>query len=571
MILSDIIGQRSYSQVEKIARSAVWSHTDMEAWLTDIPLTLNCARAGWSKLDEHAGKVLETIVRRFGPLPFLEETLLHEAGRGMTGSACRLGLLDLAEAGIVFAVRRGWGERLYFLPRDMFYYWHRIINEAGVQPLPEQAAMWSDKTSPPLLSLQLLHTLAELKRCGMKCTAKGILPKRTINKCGAHIAFKQSGALELMLGKSSGFTSDGYPLPLAMMLDLAIRCGLLGGTPAALFIRENNLEQWLHLPAEERERKLLRIVMEQYAARSAVCARAAARLSGLPELQWHEAADADLQPWCELMAQTGWMELADTWEGKQAFRWLIPSWPYERSAAAASGVQAGGRRITIAADGNIYVPPYVSAALRWQLELIAERGQSEPVAVYRINERSLKTAAELGYSGRQITELLEAESGERLPDLVHDYIANYMKGAERRSEQLLNRSYGGEAAGMEPESLPVFLPEPDYCGQYELCEDYPSPQSLFRGLEETPANWLRCFRNYHHTTRKEMLERALFWRIAVKLKYGGDEISFVPERIEAGEDGWSVAGYTIKDGSAAAMRLSPNMWQEMMLEFPQSL
>lgn len=564
MNLRDMIDKLSYSQVERFARSTIWSHMDLEEWLKDSPLALEGVHAAWSKLSGQKRKVLATIVSRFGASPFLEEQLLQEADRGMTGSTYRLGLLTLAEAGIVFIVRKGWGERLYFLPRDMYFHWHRIIFErhTGVKPLAETAAVWSDRVTPPMLSLQLLHTLAELQRSGMKWTAKRLLTKRTIDRSSAHIAIKPCAALELIFGSPSSPPLISYPLPLAIMLDLAMRCHLLAAAPAAFFIQEERLAEWLCMTMEEQEKRLLRLVMEQYAVRCTGCAHAAARLSGLPILQWFEIEDASAQHWCEWMADMGWMELA--WrEGNQVFRWLITPWPYERRRADASDALNNNQRIAIAADGNIYVPPYASAALRWQMEMIAEREQTESIAVYRMNVRSLKHAAEMGYTRPQIAELLEHASGERLPDLVYADLFSSMKNDALEMPRILKLASDGAE-----HRLSALLHDPNSCHLYEPIVDFPTGKSLFQGLEETPSNWLNQYRNYHHTTRRELLERALSWRISVKLQCGEDAVSFVPERIETASEGWAVVGYTEKTGDILHMRLEPAMWQEMMLEFP---
>ena len=57
----------------------------------------------------------------------MEEQLLEAVPPGAAGVNYRLGLLRLLQSGLVFAVRKGWGEKLYFIPTDTFMPWYRII------------------------------------------------------------------------------------------------------------------------------------------------------------------------------------------------------------------------------------------------------------------------------------------------------------------------------------------------------------------------------------------------------------------------------------------------------------
>ncbi|MBW7474191.1 helicase-associated domain-containing protein [Paenibacillus oenotherae] len=593
MNFADLIGKLGHSRIERYSAHPLWSHMDKESWFQNSPLKLEAVRESWSKLPSEAARVLAMIVNRFGAAPFQEEGLLQGADRSIAGSLHRLGLLYLVEAGIVFAVRRGWGEKLYFVPGDMFFHWHRSIYERGASPLPDNADVWSEEAARSPLSLQLLHMLAELKRTGMKRTAKGLLAKRVIDKCAAQIELQPSEAMFLKLALSDP-SYTAYPLHVGMMLDLAMKFQLLGTAPDSFLFHEDNWNLWLRASSGlEQEQALLRIVMEQYALGSSTAiATAAAALSGLEFMKWYAIEDSAARQWCQLMVGLGWMERAEcakdiegmqsiesiqrmqstqSVKGVEVYRWLIPPWPYGGSTDAAEGT-SGEAGIMIATDGDIYVPPHVPAAVRWQLEMVAARKQSDAVAVYRINEQSLAKALELGYTGPQVVQLLEAASGKPLPSPVYVGISGMMEDQwDAAATKLSSAPALSERERSEPLdcSAALFHAPGSFLAQYDPIVEVPAPQSLFSGLEAIPSAWLKGLRRYHPTTRRELLEQALRWRISVTLKCGDSLMPFVPERIESDKENWAVFGYEQGNEEAALVRLTPDMWQEMMLQLPQ--
>ncbi|WP_144353468.1 hypothetical protein [Paenibacillus darwinianus] len=75
-------------------------------------------------------------------------------------------------------------------------------------------------------------------------------------------------------------------------------------------------------------------------------------------------------------------------------------------------------------------------------------------------------------------------------------------------------------------------------------------------------------REYHATTRREMITKAIEIGIAVRLVREGQTLDFVPDRLEEGRDIWTVSGKLRSENGAEAVRLTPDMWSGMQLCIP---
>ncbi|QYR23683.1 helicase-associated domain-containing protein [Paenibacillus sp. sptzw28] len=575
----DIVERLTPDHAEKIAGLTLWQCEGGIKW-PEAARNESCTASAWSALTEPAAVTLAAIVHRFGSLPFKEEQLLQQpAAPGIAGSEYRIGLLRLAEAGIVFSVRKGWGEKVYFIPRDTLFIWQRTISSwsipyAEINDVSNIVYRESD-TYIPALGVQLIHVIAEMTRSGMDKTVKGVLTRRSIDKSAAHIHIK---ANDLEIFDFNQFQAIEYPLPLAFILDIALKQMKLTESPQAFQVHRKRWEAWLDLPGIARETELLRFVMETYAVRVASIGNAAAFLSSLEPMKWARLSELELEfnnssgdlgpeslrHWCRLMAACGWMELADTTAGEQLVRWLIPAWPASGSNSDDDSV----KNIHISPDGEIMLSAYAPASVLWTLELIGERKRSDFISVYRITERSSAKALELGFSGVDVIAFLEGASGRRLPETVRYAISGWMEkpAAVKLVRTAVPRTISAglrqsaEAAGL--------FADPCSFHAFELLTEVPSVRSLFSGLDEVPAMWIKQLRTYHPTTRRELLERALGWRTSVKLKREGKVQPFVPERITDEGSQWTVIGSIYENGKPASVQLTPDMWQEMMLVIP---
>ncbi|MFC4809971.1 hypothetical protein [Paenibacillus sp. GCM10023250] len=621
----EIAAKLTEDQAGLLRGHAAWA--GLAAPWPEALLKPDCARAAWTRLPEEAALTLELILTGFGPVPFQEEQLLQAARRGIAaGADLRLGLLRLAEAGIVFAVRRGWGEKLYVLPADSFFVWHRAIRSArSGRPQPAEVDPLfvlpiDDEGYIPPFSLQLLYAMAAMADAGLKLTVKGVLAKRTIAKAAEQLHVRGE-ALAPLLPQPAGAEAGTYPAGVLLALETMARQGWLVRNGQSLARDDAAWKAWLRQDAAAREAALCRTLAEAIAAQNAAASAGAAALAALEAGKWFRLRDVDasyaagqallarplpsaIEPWCRLLRQLGWLELAADGSGEPAIRWRLDprglaDAPLREDEAVPAEPAFGPPPVQLTPDGELFVYEDCPYSVRWQLERIAERRRADHTTAYRLEARGYVRAAAAGHSADSLAASVEAMTGEPLPDTVRAMIRSGMgaqpgsagtpgddasaMSREARWDAGAARTEAALPAGTapsarepayhagEPLSAAYVYPPPE-AGGYELLHDRPSVKQLFAGIDEVPSMWLKQFRAYHHSTRRELLEQALNWRTTVRLNCEGVATPFIPERIVDEAGGWAVAGYRpdAEEPHAVTM-LYPDMWEEMMLLLPPPL
>ncbi|WP_219837744.1 hypothetical protein [Paenibacillus sp. R14(2021)] len=549
-----------------------------------------------------AACVLEIILCGFGMSPFKEEQLLQAVRPGRAGADLRVGLLQLAEAGIVFAVRRGWGEKLFVLPADSFFVWHAAMVNERQQPIsvagtdttvdPLTVCAIDHGGYVPLFSLQLVHAMAQLAQSGFKRTRGGTLTKRAQLKALEQLSVSEEALRELGgIEASADEENEGTPLPLLLLLYTAYReRWLIDRQPAAYELNPETWLSWLDQYPAARENQLLKELLGLVCSHNSSAAVGAAVLLHFPYGQWHRCLTIEhlfigtqevlvkpqrstIRAWCVLLKQLGWLELAADDRGNTVMRWLIdPLQPDQAPEAVDEDCWPGAAQMT--PDGDIYVHHFCPYRIRWQLESIADRRRTDHISVYHMDAGSFKRAAKMYDSAGQITALLEAFIEEPLPETMARMIESSMKPYLHSAEAAFTITL----EGTDPLQQPV-LPMTPARGRlsqasYELLQERVSVKQLFTGLEEVPVMWLKQFRAYHHSTRRELLEQALIWRTSVKLNCEGGVTAFVPERIVDDQGRWAVIGYREVHSNRQTpepVMLFPEMWQEMMILLPSHI
>lgn len=114
-----------------------------------------------------------------------------------------------------------------------------------------------------------------------------------------------------------------------------------------------------------------------------------------------------------------------------------------------------------------------------------------------------------------------------------------------------------------------FIYEPFTLQHYELIIKPPQEKVNTAPLWElVPAMWTKQLRVYHHSTRKELIEKALQWQAPVQLRLSSGIRAFVPERLEQLNNSWAVFGLLRDEAECEHIRLTPDMWDEMRLIIP---
>ncbi|CAI6022673.1 helicase-associated domain-containing protein [Cohnella sp. JJ-181] len=523
------------------------------AWVNDAPAS--------------ARDALKLILMRFGHMPFPEEKLMPEGGKpplGWTGAELRMAVQQLRRDGILFAMDRPWGDRLLVLPEDMFAVWRRLLLPLNVEPLPEEVWMEGCDAAASLLSHELIAAWSVIRGTGLPLTSKGTPRKQET----ARIASAMRIRPEECPVRGAPPAWEGLPPSADLALRMGRAIGMLRQRGRTVVAEPDAVARaWLALPAAEAELRLMEI--------AAVCLLpagepgawlAAESLRDLSPMRWYRTADiaramptgdaADASAaWVRFLLTAGWMESGGDADGA-AVRWTV-----EPSEARLGASADGYDRYELMPDLEAIVPPEVPPGIRWELELMARRLSEDVVAVYRLDADACRRARAGGLTLEDARSLLERGSGAPLPGAVEIALRDWFHEPEAVSmggeaEPETGRAMTDAAA---PESPPFassggpdedfFRPAasayPDPNGQARIWDARPPllSRKLYPGADGIPQGWLRQPAAYHASTRRELVERAIGWRAALRLEREGDWIDFAPERVLSAEGGgWRAWG-----------------------------
>ncbi|CAM4253706.1 helicase-associated domain-containing protein [Paenibacillus tarimensis] len=598
--------------------------------------------------------ILAFIVRSCGPRPFSEEKLTQQFAAAAGRSVCesRLACDELRREGILFTVRKSWGECLHFIPADAYSAWNRELAPVVPQPCKETAGIRVTSPYKPRLSLQLLGMMAELAKQGIPITAKGLIAKKAAAAASSRLAYTEA---DLAVFRSANTDSSHYAVSFAVGLDAVVRTGLLelGGTSASW--KEPELAEWLALPDGQRECRLLDWTEERFAAYDERFACSASLLRGLRAGSWYSRHELEqwvkaaggaacgewLTDWLDLMAAFGWLQTGRSGKGVELVRWII----YPLAEEIPTPHPAAGS-VLVLTGGELAVPHDTDYRSRWEIELMAEPERDGPMTIYKYSQATISRAADNGRTFEQLIDRLAAASGSPLPEHAFQLLEEWGRAAGRvrfadvtimscqdepaadraaadpSVARLLIRRLGKldfliersnipllrkhlSAAGLEPSRLmggDTHCPYPlsafgtggellqgaaenaftDYRDSAGLLQ-HPCPLYLYAlepvptdkekrlpGTADIPAAWLQAMRDYHPSTRKEILKRAIELGVLVKLDRHGSVIDFIPRRLEEEGGNWFVAGQLSGEGDSS-LRLTPDMWSRMQLAIPPGL
>ncbi|RIX49946.1 hypothetical protein D3P08_22005 [Paenibacillus nanensis] len=403
------------------------------------------------RMSSYAQQSLRAMLRQFGAEPAAEDRLLQALRErtSMAGAECRIGLRQLESAGILFAVRKMWGELLYFIPVDSFLPWQqalfpcRLEEKNGiVNPITDASGAFVGVMEP--FGRRKLYALAALLKTDASFTAKGVLPKKTIQKLDAALRFQES---KLRAFPINWAHSEHYSAAVALFLSASGAAGFLRKEEGRLLPDEAPLQDWLALPDEQRERGLLQWLLLYLLRASGREAHIAGALLSAGKEKWYSIQDAEslcaplvgsngslqadqtltinrrLMRWIDLFHELGWMELAELQEGRE--RWMVFRW---RSFPAEMRTDG----LIVQPNGEIITPPDCGHAVRWELETIAERQTDQEPVMYRITSASIAAALEQGRSRDRIVRFLkQAGGGEALPSPVEAMLMEWTRKACR--------------------------------------------------------------------------------------------------------------------------------------------
>lgn len=384
---------------------------------------------------------LVLMLKQAGPLPFTVDKLLSWHGPEAAGSALLAACDPLAERGFVASVKRAWGERLLFLPSDIYVQLLGCLLDEQLQAEdghPERPKR--EEETPGLepagdvfeagrgIVFGLFSLLAFAAKEGLPLTAKGTLHKRAVTRLSA---LNPWAAAELPndMGAQYPF-ADALPLPLALVIDIALRFGLLKKEANRYAVNEPELARWLRLPPSVWREAVMSVVEEHYLPADAQLRHLvlAVRLIGA-DGAWHgerevigrlrrlglldteDAAQAEcqLRGWLRTFHAFGFCHLARPEQEEGAWAFRLP----EQEMAEGPG-------FFIQPDFEILLPAAAPFYLRWELEAIAECVRTDQMDVYRLTKASFEQGVEHGRTMESVLRFMETHAWSGVPENIQD-------------------------------------------------------------------------------------------------------------------------------------------------------
>lgn len=400
--------------------------------------------AGTSKKlgDTITTSALGCLFSRFAGQPFKLEQARQAAMGGISGADILAAMPTLLSSGIVSAVRKAWGEKLYYLSLP------NLLGVPYIKAYPllreqDSGLITLRREAGSGLAMDLFHSLAWIAKHSLRITAKGTIHQKERSRLEALIRLSDQDAVGLGLSYPH---TDVYSPALAIVLDMLLAKGLIVKDRSKWSLHSARLSSWLSQDIREMNEQLLLEVLQRYVPADARLQHIALRLvaSDLQSGQWYSLHEllGSLQErglvegeltveqrnwighWLEALCGFGFLELGEMMTEGTAFRWLldrkglarlgresviaskmaqIDDHADELNGEKSSGLPVG---LIVQPDFEILVPPELPLTVRFELEACAEHVTTDVMSVYRISRGAVEQAARLGRSVQDIMDFL---------------------------------------------------------------------------------------------------------------------------------------------------------------------
>jgi hypothetical protein len=405
-------------------------------------------------------RLLKLIVTNLGCMMFTWETLEKHMNDYYAGAEVRASLDALRRYGIICTFRKSWGELLYMLPSDGFITWQSLLLSRieTYQPAlktdsdPDTAYMKGTKVLESIeaypassrgIAQQLFLLLWYADNHELLLTAKGILHKKQLQKLTETISMPNEPLNGLQINYSF---SEHYEIGFAVLLDFALRLGLLCSEAHKISLNKQVLREWLACSFDHQQQKLYRLWKELWVNIPIWLQHTITLMekmdivdgewgsmkhiflwlqdSEIPVngLKQEELQTELLQRWLNPLHSFRFIELAVDGAGELWFRWLI-----QMGSSIVEEVQLPSGAFYVQPDFELLLPPDVAPHIEWEAAVFAEPRGADLLRVYRITKESFHKAIETGVSGEAVTQFLRNHSIHQVPESLQITLQEWNK------------------------------------------------------------------------------------------------------------------------------------------------
>ncbi|WP_248926465.1 helicase-associated domain-containing protein [Paenibacillus hamazuiensis] len=435
-------------QMPDSLRRAIEANEALSVWLKrghtleEIYTSPDLLEAVYHAMSRFERRVLEAIVKRIGSDPFTWSELEKCCAPALTGAQAKVGFVLLLRKGLVAGMLKSWGEHVYALPEDTMGLCQQLL----LGPSESSGGALAQAAAPrPGIGHALFSLLVYIAKHEVTLTQKGMIHKKHLQKLGERLRLSDDG-----LGEA-GFAytfADQYAPSLALVLDAALRFGLIEAVDGRYSLCPDQVKRWIGLSAAEQNGRLYRwwkpvtsrgtvlfshfiFALEQKKEREKLSLDEIKRWMVHRDIEKDEGKVADawnewMRVWVRPCVSLGFLEVTD--EGEVY-------WPTKPIAGDDKHPGSVGRyglpefsdtgkpsahnpTLYVQPDFEIVAPPAETYAVRWELECIGELQTDDHAAVYKLTKESIIYALEQGRTARDIIEFLTAEAMYGVPDNV---------------------------------------------------------------------------------------------------------------------------------------------------------
>ncbi|WP_436235995.1 helicase-associated domain-containing protein [Paenibacillus sp. LjRoot153] len=331
--------------------------------------------------------------------------------------------------------------------------------------------------------------------------------------------------------------------------------------------------------------------------------------------------------WIKPLSTFRFVELAEDQEGQLWFRWLITP-RLRIGASPDSHIELSPRiapSLYVQPDFEVLLPPDASLSLEWGVAAFADLQNSDLVRTYRLTKESFRRALDHGLRSPDVIRILRDHAYYEVPEQViitlqqweeqkdKLYLAdvtllrcqsNEVAEALLRNEKcriMLGERIGVtnfiisrvhvkhltkclEAMGFHPnpslipnlsndeeQELPSWTDSAlglcyskDTIQLYEIDPYLPQREDLYPDMQQIPMSWIKELRDYHASTRKDMIRKAIEWKSVLQLRKEGRDCFIIPRLLREDRTGWILEGWEEYEEIA----WTSEDWKEMKLILP---
>jgi hypothetical protein len=600
---------------------------------------------------------LQLIVVKIGCEMFTIEMLEKQAASFRSGAEVRVAISGLRRFGILIAFRKSWGELLYALPVDGFSIWQALLLPKPETEIQEQLPLLESIEVSPSGSRGLAQELFVLAvytaHHDLSLTTKGTIHKKQLQK------LKDQLRLLPMEWNGSYLTcgsSEPYEFSFAVLLDIALRLGILRFEANMLVIETKAWGEWLRFTFEQQQIRLYGLWKELYVDAPLWLQHGTALIDRLPRGEWcslaelmdwftlHQIQLSPLQPqelkealyhqWMIPLHAYRWLDVALDSRGEVWFCWLIDT--HASCKQVEEPNMEANLSFYVQPDFELVLPPTIPPYLEWEVAAFADPISSDEVRVYQISKETFHRALESGKSADEIVGFLECSAIYRMPSGVTSALTEWGEqyGKLQFADVTLLRVRSKEIAEViissekcrpfilsalnaadfivKKEQIPQFtqlLEQLGYCPQlllaheanhasqqlklpdtdsstapknqdknsrkglfdlrdtysmYELAPSLTEVEDHYPNLQDIPKLWLKEYREYHGSTRKDMIRQAIEWKSYLKIRKEGVDRRILPYKLQEDRSGWTLIGMENRQ----EIILQSEDWKEMKLLLP---